>query len=350
MFYLLILILSIFVLLFFNKKNDIRSKIKNKFLLILSYLIIMLPHGLRYGIGTDYFYTYVPGFFRIGLGQDFYTEIGFSYLNKIIYNLTGDYRVMFFVTSAILFYFLYKSIVENSNNLIISVILIFISQFYFSSMNLLRQAIAMSIIFYGFKYLKNDLKIKFVIICLFASLFHNSSFFMIPLIFLYNKNFSRKNQIITCLVLLCLTPFLKILIEYVIVNYTKYGWYYQTGYAGASVSFILVITNLILFIIGLLYFPRDDKEDYSYKILNNINFLCMCITVVSPVIPLIFRVIKYFTTFHILFVPAVLAREVNLKNKLLLYVFTLGILAFGTVYQIFVLGGEEVYPYVSIFS
>lgn len=347
MIYLMIMIFSVFFALLATKKTDISSKIKNKFLYFLSYLCILLPHGLRYGIGTDYFYTYVPGFISVGQGKEFYSEIGFVFLNKIIYLLTEDYKVMFFITSAIIFLFIYKGIIDNSKNILISIILIFITQFYFSSMNLLRQAIAMSIIFYSFKYLKNNNKIKYVFTCLFATLFHNSALFMIALVFLYNKKITRKKQIIFCLSLLALTPILGEFIKFIITNYTKYGWYYQTFYATVSVSVILVIANLVLFILGLIYLPKDDDE---YRILNNINFISMCLTVISPVIPLIFRVIKYFTIFQILFIPYLLSKEKKSKQKILNLILTLGMLSFGTIYQIFILGGEEVYPYVSIFG
>ena len=91
-------------------------------------------------------------------------------------------------------------------------------------------------------------------------------------------------------------------------------------------------------------------EDNEYRILHNINFITMCCIVVSPVIPLIFRIIKYFTTFQILFIPYLFSREKGGKNRLMLMTVVLGLLAVGTIYQIFILGGEEVYPYVSIFD
>ena len=84
---------------------------------IFIFLILLLPMGLRYGIGTDYFYTYYPYFNFIGHGTRYFDEVGFNLLNIIVYKLFGRFEMLIFITSFL---------VENNIAKIILFILAFV--------------------------------------------------------------------------------------------------------------------------------------------------------------------------------------------------------------------------------
>lgn len=350
MFYIIIMTLAVFVTLFINDKNDTKNSLMNKVLIFISFFIVLLPHALRYGIGTDYFYTYVPGFLTTGSGGEFYDEIGFVLLNKYIYILTKDYRVLFFVCSVIIFFFLYRGIIKNSKSIPLSILLIFLTQCYFYSMNLMRQAIAIAIIFYAFKYIKDNKKIKYIICCLIASLMHSSAMMMIPFVFLYNIELGKLKKIVICLFIFIFSGIVGKIIYYIANTYTSYGWYYDSVYAAETVPTTLILTNLMLFIINILFYPTKKEEDKEYKILSNINFIGMCFIIISPSIPLIYRIVKYFTIFQILLIPEIFLRIKEAKLRFGIELVVIGFMFITMVYQIMVLGGEAVYPYVSIFN
>ena len=217
-------------------------------------------------------------------------------------------------------------------------------------MNLVRQAIAMSIILYAFKYIKNKDYLKVAISVFIASLFHNSSLIMIPIILLGFLNITGiKKIIISGLVMLLQPIILKIALW--ILSFTKYIWYYEQGLYTESISILLLVQNIFIFALDL-YYQRiyKNKITKEYKILSNINFIGLCSMILASNVPLIFRIVRYCTIFQILFIPKILNLSDKKENKV---IFTLLIYAFMVVcmiYQIIICGGEGVYPYSSIFG
>ena len=310
---MILAILPIYPIRFRNRESyKNKNKILEKVLLLLSFAIALFPMGLRYGIGTDYFYTYLPHFYGIANGTMEFSEVAFNLINKIIYNLTGDYRVLFFVTSMIFLYFIYRGIYENSNNLFLSVMLIFLGQSYFYSMNIVRQAIAMSIIFYAFKYIKDDKKISYIVLCIVASFIHSSAVLMIPFLFIFNMNLSNRKKIIIVLILLIFEPIIGDIVK-VIIEHTPYAWYYSSRYNTGDTSFVLIATNIIIFLLNVFYSSKEKVEDREFKILSNINFIGICIMILSSSIPLVNRLVRYFTMFQILLIPKIFEKEKNQK-------------------------------------
>jgi len=350
MIYIVIMLSAFLITLFIDKKKNTKSFLMNKFLIFISFIIVLLPHAFRYGIGTDYFYTYVPGFLATGKGVEFYDEIGFELLNKCVYVLTHDYRGLFFICSVFIFFFLYRGIIKNSKNLSLSILLIFLTQCYFYSMNMMRQSMAIVVIFYSFKYIKNNQKIKYILCCLAASLIHSSALLMIPFIFIYNMELGKIKKLIICLFLFVFSGSVGNVIHYIVNNYTSYGWYYNSTFATETVPMTLILTNLLLFLLNIIYYPDKTEYDREYKILSNINFIGMCFVIVSPTIPLIYRIVKYFTIFQILLVPEMFKRIKEPKIRLAVKVIVIGFMLTTMIYQIIILGGEGVVPYVSIFS
>lgn len=354
MIYIVIMIfasVAVYPIRFKNRKNyKIKSKVLSNLLIIISFLIALLPMGFRYGIGTDYFYTYYPHFFGIANGTMKFSEVGFNFLNKVIYDLTGDYRVLFFVTSFLFLYFLYKGIYENSDNLFISILLIFLTQPYFYGMNMVRQAIAIAIIFSAFKYIKKDKKVIFGIYCIIASLIHSSAIFMIPLILVANIKLSNKKRIIIVGILMILKPIFSMLVKYIIMQ-TQYAWYYTSRFNTGVTSNLLIIVNIIIFILNIFYTSRRyNKKNREYEILTNINFVSLCILILATDIPLINRLVRYFSIFQILLLPQIFRQEEESKIRIVIEFFILGMLFAVMYYQIIVLKGEQVVPYRSIFN
>ena len=68
----------------FKKKENFKYKKWYILFLILAILPLSLVSSLRWGIGTDYFYTYYPDFYRIIVGFKPYKEMPFIWLNLLI--------------------------------------------------------------------------------------------------------------------------------------------------------------------------------------------------------------------------------------------------------------------------
>lgn len=347
MVYLMTIVVAILILFLAHKPQN--KKIK-KLLYFLSFIVILVPHGFRYGIGTDYFYIYVPYFNFIGTGERFFSEWLFNIINITIYKTFYDYRMLFFVCSLISLGFIFKGILENSPKKTASVFMIFLCQYYFYSMNMVRQAIAISMIFYAYKFLKNGKNLMYIIFCIFAMSFHFSAIIMIPLGLLAEIKWKKTVKIFLIVFLFAIAPQLSQFFYILINEFTRYGYYFNSRYDTGDVSLLLVVVNTILFIITLFYDEKNKGKKDGFYILCNFNFYAIILLLFSPYIPLISRFMKYLTVFQILLVGQLLDIEKNKTKSRVLGGALLTMFFVVMVYQIFYLGGEGAYPYKSIFK
>lgn len=326
---------------------------RSKFYAILSFLPLFCTAAFRYGVGTDYFYTYVPGFLLINGGGDYdYYEIGFYWLNRIIANYTDNYQVLFFVTSLIIYGFIYFMITKYSVLPSYSVFLFVCSSMYFNSLNNIRQFSAMALCFFALKYILFDSKrniIKYFIFIFIATTIHTSAIVYLILPFLLKLEIKYISQII----LLCLSIVFKfimgnkisLLIE---IFANKYSRYLSSN--NNSIYFSFLVFNLIiyLFMIFLESYYIKGKDKLCIRYLN-IELLAVLLFIYSDVIPLADRVSRYFMLPLILSVPYFISKITNIKAKRLL---KYGISIFFILWISFYLyrGDDAILPYQSIFS
>lgn len=157
-------------------------------------LLISLIVGFRYEVGIDwegykYLFEEIKKNSHLSY-NDQYLEFGYFWINKIMANIGLGFGWLLFSMALLSWYFLFRSV----PNLLLPFVLyfLFVDEFFFSSMNLVRQFTAMCIWLFSIPYLMNrDLK-KYLLLLFLASLFHKSSLILIPLYFipfhrLYNK-------------------------------------------------------------------------------------------------------------------------------------------------------------------
>jgi transmembrane protein EpsG len=158
-----------------------------------SVLLISFIVGFRYDVGNDWA-GYVSDFNNIKTNtflafEDQYYEFAFFYINKIISGLGLSYHWMFFSISFISWYFLYKSL---PNKLIpLFIFFIFITEYFFWSMNGIRQFVALAIWTYSIRFIIKREKYYYFLFLFIASLFHTSAIILTFFYFLKLK-YNRK--------------------------------------------------------------------------------------------------------------------------------------------------------------
>lgn len=95
---------------FIKEKKKIPKIIICTFFLCTCNYSLFFVSGFRYGVGTDYFYTYFPRFYQIMGGSNGYTEFLFTGLNKFILLFTDEAQWLFIITSFIFVLFMMLSI------------------------------------------------------------------------------------------------------------------------------------------------------------------------------------------------------------------------------------------------
>lgn len=182
MYYLAIFIILCAFALF--EQTNIAPK-RKKLMYIASFLMLMLTAGLRYETGgdwtsyTDIFDTIEP-IDRVLAGDNYYfewlkLEIGYRYLNSIVKFIAPNVQLLFFIVALIISSFIFKGINQYSPYPIMGAVIYFGILFFALDMIVLRQGLAVAIVFCGYKYIEEKRFLKFVLVCAVASLFHISA-------------------------------------------------------------------------------------------------------------------------------------------------------------------------------
>lgn len=251
------------------------------------------------------------------------TEIGYQFLEYSLLRLTDNYFWLFFTTALIIVYCYLKIIRKYSENYWLSVFLFLTLGVYTFFFNGLRQGLAMAIFALGTPYLLEKRVIPYVLICLFASLFHTTALFMIPFYFLVNLKFRVFYKILlTFLGSLLISGSLVSYLSSFNERYESYGAVSEAA-GGLLILGFYTIILIFIYIIGQVYKIREE---------NFLKLYTLYATGVVFIIPLALlgrnpsgpqRLITYFTWLLVLLLPTVLKRINSIYITALTVIFVL---------------------------
>jgi hypothetical protein len=306
--YLFLLIVSQFLSFI-----SVRSKqFKNIFWtppLTIFYITIVIIVGFRDNVGVDF------NGYRQNFNQNisYKYELGFRVVSDYFYNFGFEDWTIFFFAAAITWYYILKSFKVFPKILPWGLFFIFTGGWFFSSLNGIRQIIAVSIFVYAFKYIQEKKLLKYLVYLLFASLFHKSVLLMIPIYFFIEKlNFKSFFWIILYLISYPLSSFVNSL-DF-IQNIFEYGniifSVYETtndytleslektydGVYNSGLGFFLnfLITATILFFSQKLV---KDKPEYSSYF--NMYYIWALIFMYTWQLSIFNRILMYFIIFGV---------------------------------------------------
>ncbi|BBB90120.1 MAG TPA: EpsG family protein [Methylomusa anaerophila] len=171
----------------------INSRILKYACLGLSFLVAWIPAAIRYGTGTDYF-AYIEKYYEVTFYPQTFLEIiqgrepVFNLLNFLVKWNFNDPQYIFVISSFLLLIFIYRMVEDQSKKINMGLaVFIFMTLFYFASYNILRQYLAMGLVFYSYKYLVEKDFFKFAFLVATASLFHLTALIILPMYFLTGK-------------------------------------------------------------------------------------------------------------------------------------------------------------------
>ena len=144
----------------YTDKQARNDKLRYYILFVLALFPLFFVAAVRYDVGTDFFYTYVPNFYKILNGEMPYSELGFNVLNKFIQLFTSNPQWLFVVTAFIFTFVLLQTIIKYSENVSLSVIVVLLSCIFFVFLNNMRQSIAVVFFLRAFPYIVKDQFLK----------------------------------------------------------------------------------------------------------------------------------------------------------------------------------------------
>lgn len=330
--------------------NNLTLKINRKSIgVFMASIPLTIVSGCRYYVGTDYLSTYYTGFYRIidGIKTDGF-ELGYFFLNKFLNLFTDNVFVLFFITAILFVGFTFGAINVLSDDVILSIVLLLVTRYYFISMNGVRQFIALSILLYSVKFVLEKNIRKFILFVALAMSFHFMSILFIPVYFL-DKIKLEKISIIKWIGIdfLVFTIGVKFILE--ILKNTKYGVLIRRyEVPGIKFTVLTICLNLVIFIIGYKNYNKR-YNDIKYRIFINIELIALLISLALQSLPLMERVYWIYSFPLVITLPYMLDEGTKIRKFVVKSLIVL-VLAIYMVYDIVVLGDHDVLPYQSIWG
>lgn len=360
---MLIYIITIIVSVFFSfiaqclKKNiDKSRRIKLVYWIfcILAFLPPFLVAAFRgYSVGTDTDSTYLSIYNLVLNGYGGVRDKGYALINELSILIFDNYTGVLILTSLLMYACFYKCIFNQSKYPSMSTYLFFATNVYFISMNMIRQSIAISLFTLSIICIKDRKLFKFLLLNILGFFMHSSAIVYLPIYFLLNHKLKVRNVLILVIVF---GLFGGVLSNYIIkflyqFSYftDHFAWYFDSMYNTGTLSLFSLLVSLCI-LVFLLLINKNAREDNDYNILLWLQFISFICLILTSFIPLMQRISWLFSFSLFIYLPRMFDYINNKKLKLL---FKIGILGGYTCYMvmtIFIMGYNEVVPYVSVWG
>lgn len=300
------------ILLVYISEYKVKSKKSKTVLRVIAVLPLLIISAIRYNVGTDYDKRYVQDYINLSNGIDVPNlEIGFKAIDYICLLFTKETFLLFIVTSIIILSIIFEVIYKKSTNKVLSIVIFFFGGYFFGTLNLVRQYIAVVLIMLGYQFLTSENKKKayigFIICAILAFLMHSSSIICFAILFFNKKNLVSIKWVIpvSIFVLILNQNIMKILTP--IIENTRFNVYLIGKFAGGELSLLTIIENfaVYIFMYSIYYYYKKnnkniEKEGITYLNIQGLALLC---TVAGVIHMQFLRIAIYFWIFQILSIP-----------------------------------------------
>lgn len=351
--YIVMLVFSI-VMLFIAEKFKEKKVIKIG-AFILAGLSFFIVSAIRYDLGTDYIRRYAEDYIKMGKGINIPNlELGYKLFAKACLFFTKDYVIIFVITSAIIIFLTFYTIYKESPYPILSVVIYFLMGYFFHSLNIMREYLAISILLFSYPYLVNKKYIVFAICAIIAFLFHSSSAIILIAVLLCNREvFDLKRTLIMSVILLLAGRFLWKYVGTYLINHTRFASYTKdtSKFSNGVLRKVEIIVNLILYLTIYYLYKNSPDKGRKEKFFLNMQACSLLFMIAASAMSLFFRISFYFAIFNIISIPYFFKKsDIETKKKMIvLSIIMVTMLGHFTKKNI-LKNTDEVTPYKTIFS
>ena len=343
---IVVIFLGIFSVLFsyLTKCKEFKNGLKVSFLLIFIFL------ALRFNFGNDYF-SYLDLFNEFSSLENydftnpfsFFYEPGWVILNFFFKDL-GFFSmniILAMVSSVIYYRFIVKYVQRNLYWLAVF-IYVFTPTFLLLQSTAMRQSVGLMIFIISIDYLIKKRFLPYLILILFASIFHYSAFFLIflyPIIYLNSRIQIYSGSILISLyfLLFVFSKNLAPLFKDLLININdKYSAYTEQGSVNSGLGFVYF--TFLLFIIVF----NDKRHNEEIGLISKISILSFFIIPFGLIIEMSGRFAMYLSPTVVVVYPNLVKNFKQRYEKILLVT----ILIVFTMYQfVSFFYSKTYYPY-----
>jgi len=343
----LIVFMIVFILNSIGSKYYKNHKSISSIIIFISFMILILLIGCRESVGTDYdSYMYYYNFIS-NLNFDELSVVDWEYGAVFIFKLTSlifnNEKAIMIVLAILTIYPLYKLNKLYDYKYLPYSILTYSLMLLPFSMNGMRQAIAMSFMALSVGYLMKENKLKSITSIIIAFLFHKSAIIVIPYLVLFMIKKGRKIERDYTLV----TLFISVIILFFNEQLISLGFISEYDYYLTNINIENISLNTFLFHIPfiLIMLCFSNKEQNHLNLLKGLVISGIILDIIGTSKQYLSRIALYYTMFEILLVPMLLKHINNQTTKKLISFLYVIFLVIYFVYQFYILGRHEIFPY-----
>lgn len=336
---------------YINKNGNLS---KEKFA-IFTWIQLCCLSAIRYNVGTD-FVTYNDLFQTIRGAHSFQKaieispmECGYTALNRIIGYFTDNFVWVSGTCSVLVITLIVWTCYKYSEHFGLSIYFYLTFGFLYFSYNGIRQAVALSIVFAALSFLYRREYFKYLIIVLFAALFHASILIFIPLAFIIHLKLDFRKIIILVVIISTVYITLDKIVLLVIRFIPKYSIYLNTEFLQPNRNYKSILLYLLIFLtLYILRYRLLSIQPFN-NILINFSFIALIMSFMQTKIDIFSRFVPSFAIYSVLSFPLVIDcfDDGRQKRFVLLTILILGFVFHY--YQLYV-GNGGVVPYTTVFG
>lgn len=268
---------------------------------VLSILVTVLLAGLRdYSIGIDVKnYLNMDRFWAgairaesLGDYMKHYLSLGlreplFALFIGAIAQFTGQYRVFLFLSHVIIMVGVYIGAYRMRHRVRPELVLFLFYVLYFNnSLNIIRQYMALAIIFAFFADLEQRKFVRYLVVVLVCSLIHTTALLSLPCLAVYLLLYPRKEistvktryllglSILVAVGLICFVPVIKLLMQTGILS-KKYQFFFNDGFTRMSYTRLALLIMETAAVIFCYKKFRCDVPRGEYYLVHTVIFMSM---------------------------------------------------------------------------
>lgn len=317
-----------------------RKSFHNRLYLTGIFLVLFLISAFRFGIGNDY-WQYTQTAHEVYVGGYVVTEVGFNWLVKLVYLLSGGeyYEFVFAIFAFATLFFFLKSFTEQSVSFSQSFFLFMALGLYFQTFNTVRYYLALSIALFSMRYVLEKDWLKFVFWVGIAALFHKSVLLVIPAYWIASFDW-KKWQIVAGLVASAVCYMgREVLLKLALVLYPSYkNTIYLAGGGSwfGNLRILIVIAFYVWFLHTRAFVQREHRnlplntllETQNWyrelRFYGHLNLLAFVTGTFFSFLPVVTRLSYYFGVSQLFLLPLILRQiqdvKIQKKAKAVLFV------------------------------
>lgn len=296
------------------------------------------------------------------LNTELYFEKGYLIFNYFIHYFSSDSRLLLLISSFIIIFSIARLIYKNSVSVFLSFYLFITMAYFYSSMNILRQYIAVAILTWSYDLVKQRKPLLFLASVVLASSFHNTAIVFLIVYFFPLIKFSFKKVFMVISLALIFSLFIGPAMEIITKSVPQYADYLSYLDSNKVASFFNALVLIVVLLLGLIikYRERNESKNVFLKtyLLNNqveqkgtskekditkqedetllfyIILAATTISIMSFKMSILARVAEYFAFYSILYIPLLIQKIKNphIKNMIFLSVVLFAFLYNGTIF------------------